>query len=225
MLNNFPVLVFWTLIPLLASANTIAVRGTTVNGMAFGGILSGTAGGILNLSPAMAGHPVLGIPVAEIAVLSAPAAVGPEWEIAGLFDYPEALHLWDDLTKERLVRYVEDQMVGEQWVEGYQNASMLNGITSNIALTDRIQLARAWSLYEMGLSEQSQSVLDEMEARRGPEDYSTRYCWLRAKIARIARQIESAAYWSLLPLLRIPSDTSELATGLAREQQEWGIQR
>lgn len=218
-----PALLAGVLIPLLAPADVFEVRATTVNQMAFEGILSGAANGILNLRTALAGHPVLGIPIPEIAVLSPAGPDVHNMEIAGLFGYPEVLHLWDDATIERMVRYIENQMVDAAWVEGYHNASMLDGATSVIFLMDRISLVKAWSLYEMGLVEQSRSILEGMEQRRGSNDYSTRYCWLRAKIAWMAGHLEAAAYWSLLPVLRIPSDTSELAIGLVREQQTWGI--
>ena len=204
-----------------ATVTAVMVSGHTISQMPFAGELASADDGIITLSQKESGNEQMGIPIDEIQNLRLDVSGISATALEGLFRYPAILHLWDGVIHERLVGHVEKLAEEEKWTDCYHCSTVLETGIFRQDLGNRIQLAKAWALFEMGLYKQSEAIIRSHEKTGHTTNPTTRYCWLRTKLALLEKDFEMATYWALLPMLRIPSDTSELAVQLYTECESW----
>ncbi len=209
------ILLAGNLLLLATTSPAIQVEGITNQQMQFRGIIRNTSNGFIELSdPTNESMQQFGIPIADIAELHPVGAIDSDDIMEDIYQNQAILHLWDTDTHIWLIEYLESWTLKKEWTRCYHGSVRMESALSSHPLRQRIHLIKAWSLFEMGLPAQSQLVLNTLDAYLDHTNAPTRYCWLKAKLARLADDTEMATYWSLLPMLRIPSDTSELALEL-----------
>lgn len=215
-------IVIANLVVLMTSADAIEVKGLTINHMAFQGIIENTNNGYVTISGKTDASFQLCIPVSEVGKIDLVVPGVSDQVVVDLLNHHELLPLWNSHIQESLVQHMENLSRSREWAESYRIATILEKALSDPELIDRIHILKAWALYEMGLHTQSKSVIGEHDTNRETSaDYSTRYCWLRMKHALLDGDLETATYWALIPALRIPCDTSELAIELYEECESW----
>jgi len=209
------ILLAGNLLLLVTISPAIQIEGITNQQMQFKGIIRNTSNGFIELSDTTnEGMQQFGIPIADITELHPVGANNSDDTMEEIYRNQAILHLWDTDTHKWLIEYLESLTHKKEWTSCYHGSVRMESALSSRPLKQRVQLVKAWSLFEMGLPAQSQAVLNAMDPYLDHTNAPTRYCWLKAKLARLADDTEMVTYWSLLPMLRIPSDTSELALEL-----------
>ena len=209
------ILLAGNLLLLATTSPAILVEGITNQQMQFKGVIRNTSNGFIEFSDTTSeGMQQFGIPIADIAELHPVEAIDSDDTIEAIYRNQAIIHLWDTDTHSWMTEYLESLTLKKEWTSCYHGSVRMESALSSHPLRQRIQLVKAWSLFEMGLPAQSQLVLKTMDPYLDHTNAPTRYCWLKAKLAHLADDTEMATYWSLLPMLRIPSDTSELALEL-----------
>jgi hypothetical protein len=191
----------------------VPIKGTRKSGTLFSGdLVALQASRLILQDKAISGPVQWGIPIEDIRELQLPIDSSMDLFPALIEDWIPLLPLWDDATRSRMTKILEQAAGKEDWSRVHKwTSSLLNAFPQGPEI-DQLKLIRAWALYELGLIEeagrQSRDLADSMDPMKAP----SRLCWL---MAHLCGDLSESLAWARLPALQIPSQKGPLARELA----------
>ena len=163
----------------------------------------------------------LGIPIDTIVSLHPSSELVTVQLAAELLQYKGILHLWQTSVLSRMVEYAEAAAEGGDWTTSYQAASRIVEFSRNPRIRENASELRVWSLFQLGLFEQSAAILENTTCSHDPLTTTARMCRILASLAAQQGDFEKAFKWAPLPKLRISADNSPFATELEQAGRDW----
>ena len=91
-----------------------------------------------------------------------------ETEILELFKHPAILHLWNSHVHDLMITCLESMAENGNWNDCYHGANHLGQALADSKFKQRIDLVKAWALFQLGLYKKSYAVLDQMDSCMDP---------------------------------------------------------